>query len=59
MWIFLSLLVALVGLVMWLGSTTNPKVAEAGKIMFTVGLLAFLISVPQASVAPFGHSLGH
>ena len=47
MLIALTLLVALVGLLMWVLSA-NPKVSEVGKIMFAAGLLAFLISgAPQ------------
>jgi hypothetical protein len=46
--IYLSLLVALIGLVMYLvcGNPPNPgsqKAAEVGRIMFFAGLLAFLL----------------
>lgn len=40
--IALSLLVALVGVLMY-ALCAQPKLAEIGKIMFTVGVLAFLI----------------
>ena len=42
--IYLSPLVALVGLTLFLVST-NAKVTEIGKIMFWTGLLAFLFHV--------------
>lgn len=46
MHIYLSAIVSLIGLLMWiLGS--NPYVKDAGKIMFGVGLLVFLWSSPQ------------
>lgn len=38
--IYLSLLICLVGLVMW-----RPAAKEAGAVMFWVGLLAFLLTV--------------
>lgn len=40
--IVLSLLVALVGLLMYV-LTTNAKLVELGRLMFATGLLAFLI----------------
>lgn len=40
--IYLPLLIALVGVVIYALSTT-PKPAEIGRIMFWVGLLAFLL----------------
>lgn len=43
--IYLSLLVALVGVLMW-AFASNPKLNEMGKIMFFCGLLAFLIGLP-------------
>lgn len=39
--ILLPLLIALIGLVVWL-IATNAKVAEVGRIMFFCGLLVFL-----------------
>ena len=45
--IYLSLLVAVIGLLIYsLRPTpdTNPKMAEIGRIMFWVGLLAFLFN---------------
>lgn len=42
MTIFLSLLVALVGVLMY-ALSTNGKVAEIGRIMFFSGLLVFLL----------------
>lgn len=41
--IYLSLLVSIVGLLMY-ALSTNPKVAEIGRIMFGVGLLCFLLN---------------
>lgn len=40
--IYLSLLVAVVGLLMY-ALSANPKLSEAGRIMFFCGLLAFLL----------------
>ena len=40
--IYFSLLVALIGLVVYFVAS-NPKVAEAGRIAYAAGLLAFLI----------------
>jgi hypothetical protein len=42
--IYLSLLVALVGLLMY-ALSANPKLAEIGRISFFAGLLAFLIQI--------------
>ncbi len=42
--IWLSLLIALVGLLMYVLSG-NPKLAEIGRLMFGSGLLAFLICI--------------
>jgi len=41
--IYLSLLVALVGVLMY-ALSANPKLVEIGRIMFGVGLLAFLLT---------------
>jgi hypothetical protein len=47
--IYLSLLIALVGVVMYLicngPSPNSPKLAEIGRIMFFCGLLAFLLMI--------------
>ena len=43
MWIYLSLLVSVIGLLIFFGSE-KPKIMEAGKIMFWTGLLAFLLT---------------
>jgi hypothetical protein len=40
--IYLSLLVAVIGLLMY-ALCTNPKFTEIGRIMFWTGLLAFLL----------------
>jgi hypothetical protein len=50
--IFLSLLVALVGLLMYLLSE-KPKVSEVGRIMFAFGLLVLLLRVGPEVVAIF------
>ncbi len=44
--IYLPLLIALVGLVMFLAVRSNGDIKEVGKIMFFCGLLAFLIVMP-------------
>jgi Na+/phosphate symporter len=41
MYIYLSLLIAIIGVLMY-GFVTNPKLQEVGRIMFWVGLLVFL-----------------
>lgn len=48
--IALSLLVALIGLVMYLVAS-NPKISRIGEIMLFAGLLAFLMLLPGH---PFG-----
>lgn len=48
--IYLSLLVSIIGVLMW-ALSGNPKVTEIGKIMFGAGMLAFLLQLP-------GHTLG-
>jgi hypothetical protein len=60
--IYLSLLVCLVGLVMYLVYVTaNPAtlrtaaVAELGRIMFAFGLLAFLLIYPGSQYLPPVH----
>lgn len=45
--IVLSLLVALVGVLMY-ALSTNGKLVEIGRIMFAFGLLAFLLEVHSA-----------
>lgn len=50
MYIYFSLLVALVGVLLY-ALTASPKVAEIGRIAFFCGLLAFLL---QAAGAHFG-----
>ena len=44
MLIYLSLLVALVGVLMY-ALSANPKMVEIGRMMFWVGLLAFLLDI--------------
>lgn len=51
MQIYLSPLVALIGLLMY-ALTTNGKVAELGRIMFAMGLLAFLLQFAPHWVSP-------
>lgn len=51
--IFVSLLVAIIGLLMYVMST-NPKVAECGRIMFFAGLLVTLDKMPPASISLLG-----
>jgi hypothetical protein len=49
--IYLSLLVAIVGLLMFgLSTAPNGKMIEIGKIMFWTGLLAFLLTDSGLSV---------
>lgn len=49
MLIYLSLLVCIVGLLMY-ALSANPKIVEIGKIMFFCGLLAFLITGAAGSI---------
>jgi predicted nucleotide-binding protein (sugar kinase/HSP70/actin superfamily) len=44
MWMYLSLVVALAGLLMY-GFCTNPKLVNIGLVSFGCGLLAFLMTV--------------
>ena len=45
--IYLSLLVAVIGLIMYF-VCSNPKAAEVGRIMFACGILAFLLRASDA-----------
>ncbi len=47
MLIYFSLLIALVGVLMYM-LVVNPKLQEIGRLMFFSGLLAFLLEVPSA-----------
>ncbi len=49
--IYLSLLVAVVGLLMY-ALSANTKLVEIGRLAFACGLLAFLLTAP-------GHMVGH
>lgn len=44
--ILLPLLIALVGVLMY-ALSANPKLVEIGRMMFWVGLLAFLLQAPS------------
>ncbi len=48
--IYFSLLVALVGVLMYALCTTNGKLQEIGRIAFAFGLLAFLLRVTDSMV---------
>ena len=48
--IYLSLLVAIVGLLMY-ALSANPRLSEAGRIMFACGLLAFLLELPGSPIS--------
>jgi len=50
--IYLSLLVALVGVLMY-ALSANPKVSEIGRLSYWVGLLAFLLTSAAHIVTPF------
>lgn len=49
MLIYLSLLVSLIGLLMY-ALAANPKLVEIGRICFGCGLLAFLLRVTETSI---------
>jgi len=44
--IYLSLLVALIGLLMY-AFAANPKLQEIGRVSFFAGLLAFLLKIAE------------
>jgi Na+/phosphate symporter len=46
---FLSVLVCVVGLVLYFASTQNSKVMETGRIMFACGLLVSLYMLGSAA----------
>jgi hypothetical protein len=50
--IFVSLLVALIGVLMY-ALSANPKLQEIGRIEFAFGLLAFLLRVGPEVVSLF------
>lgn len=51
MTIYLSLLIALLGLLAY-ALSTNPKLVEIGRISYFAGLLAFLLVIAGAHVLP-------
>ena len=53
MQIYFSLLVALIGVLMY-ALCVNPKLQEIGRIMFAMGLLAFLLTGVQKVVEVIG-----
>lgn len=52
--IYLSLLVALVGVLMF-ALCVNPKLQEIGRIAFFCGLLAFLLGASSGNIAILTH----
>jgi Na+/phosphate symporter len=48
--IYLSLLIALIGLLMY-AFAASPKLSEIGRICFGCGLLAFLLRVTEGAVS--------
>jgi hypothetical protein len=53
MTIFISLLVALVGVLMY-ALSVNPKLQEIGRISFFCGLFVFLLRLSPETVSLFG-----
>ena len=51
--IFVSLLIALIGVLMY-ALAANPKLQEIGRIAFAFGLLAFLLRIEPAMVSLLG-----
>lgn len=51
--IYVSLLVALIGLLMY-ALATNPKLQEIGRLSYMMGLLAFLLNLTQSVVSLIG-----
>jgi Na+/phosphate symporter len=54
MYIYLSLLVALIGVLMY-ALVANPKLTEIGRIMFFCGLFAFLFQAASAHLGIVAH----
>lgn len=50
MFIYLSLLVAILGMIVYI-LALNPKYSELGRLMFACGLLAFLLVPPGPVVS--------
>ena len=50
MWIYLSLLAAIVGLLLY-GFAANPKLQDIGKMTYFAGILAFLLLVGSHGIA--------
>jgi hypothetical protein len=50
MTIYLSLLVAIIGLLMY-ALAANPKLQEVGRISYFAGILAFLLRISEAAFA--------
>jgi Na+/phosphate symporter len=48
--IYLSLVLSIVGLLVYMLST-HARASEAGRIMFAVGLLAFLLTISGSSIS--------
>ena len=53
MLIYFSLLVCLVGLIIYLATKNNAKVEEVGRLMFACGMLAFLFGFSLNAVHLF------
>ena len=49
---YLTIIIALVGLLMWVLSS-NAKVAEIGKILFAAGVFAFVFTLTGRTVKLF------
>lgn len=47
---FVPLLVAVVGLLLYFLATKTPKLQEAGRISFAVGLFVFLLPMAERAV---------
>lgn len=54
MWIYLSLLICLIGLVVY-AITVNPKAATIALHCFWVGLLCFLLEVGSGRIVALPH----
>lgn len=52
--ILVPLLIALIGLLLWI-LASNPKYAELGRIMFFCGLLATLLKTGPAAISILGN----
>lgn len=52
--VLVPVIVLVLGLLMWALAKTNPLIQEAGKIMFTCGMLVFTLVAANQAVSLLG-----